>query len=329
MKEPNYEKLIEFKRNGLTEQIHYGLIIHMNKSGIINEIGRDNNYKFYHRSCMKPLQASMLIDLGIDKKNNLTLDELAVCCASHTGEEEHQKRVLSILKKAGCNEEDLLLIPHQPLSSFEQTRLIKNNLPLRKIHHNCSGKHAAMLSICKHMGFSTKNYKDFSHPLSDLIINKVCELCETSTNDIIISKDGCGLPVVATTLEQLGKGYLNLFTNKKYDDIKNAFLTYPFLIGGKERSDSIIISQFSNCIAKVGACGLLVIVNIEKEECIIVKIADSNMESRELTAFNSLIQLKWPKKSNFSQINNIYTKKIISIDNENLGEIIPSFNLNH
>ncbi len=327
----NYTKLVEYVRNGLIEQVHFGTIVHMNKKQILYKTNNDNNYKFYHRSCMKPLQAASLIDLDIDKKYNLKLDEIGICCASHCGDITHQNLVLSVLEKTGFKEEDLLCKPILPLSKEEKERLIISKEPIRKIHNNCSGKHAIMLAICKELGFSTNNYKDINHPLTNYIINKVCELCEINKDEILISKDGCGLPVIATSLESLGQGFLNLFLNNKYQKIKNAFLNYPYIIGGKERLDSEIINASAgNLIAKVGACGLCVVVNLEKEECIVVKIADSNMEARSFATINTLIQLKWldPSRIYSSQINKIYISKIYSQDNEVLGDVIPCFKLN-
>lgn len=324
-----YTKLLEYIRNGLAEQTHYGLVIYMNKKEVLYKAGNDNGYKFYHRSCMKPLQVSPLIDLEIDKEYNLTGEELAVCAASHTGDIIHQEKILSILNKIGFNENNLLCNPHLPLSKEEQKRLILLNLSPRKIHNNCSGKHSAMLAICQKQGFDIKNYKDYDHPLSKLVINKVCNLCESSEKDIIISKDGCGLPVIATTLEQLGKGFLNLFLNKKYERLKDAFLNNPYLIGGKGRLDSEIINISDNLIAKVGACGLCVVVNTDKEECIVVKIADSNMEARSFVTINALLQLKWldPDKVFSSRMNKIYIKEILSQDNDILGEAVPCFSI--
>ena len=213
LKEPEYADLLKYRRNGLVEQIHCGIILHMNKKGIIKKIGNDNNYKFYHRSCMKPLQVSPIIDLNIVEKYKLSEEEIAVCCASHTGDVIHQDKIRSILSKSEFSENDLLCLPHEPLSKQEQIRLIKNNINPQKIHNNCSGKHSAMLMICKELGFDIKTYTDIKNPLSDFIINHVCKLCEISRTDIVISKDGCGLPVIATTLEVLGKGFLNLFFN--------------------------------------------------------------------------------------------------------------------
>lgn len=326
-----YVNLIEYVRNGLVEQVHQGIILHINKKGIIKKVGDDKGYKFYHRSCMKPLQIASLIDLELDKKLNLTLEEIAVCSASHSGEIIHQNIVRSILKKINCNENDLLCKPHEPLNKDEQKRLIRGNKEPEKIHNNCSGKHSAMLAICKEKSFDITNYNEIDHPLTKLILNRVCELCEVDNNEIIISKDGCGLPVIATSLEQLGKGFLNLFLSPKYEKIKNAFLLHPHIIGGTDRLDSDIIkASKGSLIAKVGAGGLCVVVNPQKEECIIVKIADSNMEARAFAVINAILQKKWPDNNGeFSdQINKMYINKIASQYSEILGEIRHCFNIN-
>ncbi len=331
MKEPAYKKLLEYHRNGLAEQVHYGLIVYMNKKQVISKIGNDNSYKFYHRSCMKPLQAASLIDLQLDKKYNFTQQELAICCASHTGDIIHQNTVLSVLNKIGFSEADLLCKPQDPLSRTEKVRLIKNNITPRPIHNNCSGKHSAMLAICKEKNFDVRNYKNFDNPLTEFVLNRVCELCEIDIKNAQISKDGCGLPVLATTLEELGRGFLNLFTNPKYEKLTSAFINNPFIIGGEKRLDSDIMSADKNHIlaAKVGACGLCVVVDILREECIVVKIADSNMDARALVTIEALKQLNRPEYSNefFDRLDYIYSKDILSQDGDMLGKAVPCFKL--
>ncbi|MBQ3640929.1 asparaginase [bacterium] len=321
MDEPNYEKLVSYIRNGLEEQCHFGLVLHINKNGIISRFGEDNGYKFYHRSCMKPLQIAPLIDFEIDRKFGFTDEEIAVCAASHTGDIEHQQKVLSILDKIGCKEDDLLCLPHEPLSKMENARLLLNGLKPSKLHNNCSGKHAAMLAICKFMNFDISNYNDLSHPLTELIINKVCNLCEISREEIVISKDGCSLPVIATPLYSLGKGFLNLYTNPKYKRILKAVKQYPYLAGGKGRLDSEIMSAGENLVSKVGACGLCVVVNVENEEALIVKIADSNIDARAFVVTEILKKLKWLKQTQVcnSHFSSIINNDIFTQYGENVG----------
>ena len=127
------------------------------------------------------------------------------------------------MNKFGVSEDKLKCGIQEPISKTARENLLKSGEKACSIHNNCSGKHTAMLLICKELGYSIEDYKDFEHPLSDFIINHVCELCEVSKDNIVISKDGCGLPVIATTLESLGRGFLNLFCNPKYEKIKNAY----------------------------------------------------------------------------------------------------------
>ncbi len=322
-------KLIEYKRGSLTEHEHWGFIVHINKNGIINKIGEDNNYKFYHRSCMKPLQASVMTDLGLDDKYGFTLEETALFCASHTGELVHQEKINSALKKINMTEKNLLCPPILPLSKEENERLIRQNLSASKIHNNCSGKHTLMLAVCLYKGFPLDNYTDINHPLTDFIVNKVCDLCEVSPNEVIINKDGCTLPVIATSLESLAKGYLNLFTDKKYKKIKDAFRSYPYLIGGKNRLDSDIMINCDNLAVKVGASGLCVAVNLEKEEAIAVKMSDADTEARAYCVINALMQLKWPEpfRTFSDRIKKIYKEEILSQGGDVLGKISPCFSL--
>jgi len=305
---PDFKTLIEYTRSGLIEQSHSGIIVHMNKHGIINKIGRDNNYKFFMRSCMKPMQFSACIDAGVDIKYEFSLEETAVCCASHAGDKLHQKYIMQVLKKAGFSENDLLCPAIDPLSPEEKAYLVSKGLKPHRIHNNCSGKHAAMLALCAELGFPVKNYTDFSHPLTGFVISRVCILCGADKNDIVTGTDGCTLPVIAVTLEQTGRGFLNLFTNPEYSRIKEAFLKHPVLIGGRGRLDTEIMLNSKNIIAKTGACGLAVIVNLEKEEALIIKTADALMEARSDIAFELLRQLEWTKNDAVhSRKNDAYT----------------------
>src|SRR5574344_1162724 len=94
-------KLLEFVRDGLVEQEHYGFFVKLNGDRTFEEKGDSKNYPFYLRSCAKPLQASLLIDYGVDNFYDFSAEEIAICCASHAGEPCHTKTVQGILNKIG------------------------------------------------------------------------------------------------------------------------------------------------------------------------------------------------------------------------------------
>lgn len=328
--EPKFAPLIKFKRNGLSEQEHTGLIVLLNKEKIIKKVGEDNNYPFFQRSCMKPLQLAKLIDSQVDKVFKFSIEEIAVSSASHTGSSEHIKVVKSLLSKIGLDASYLKCGASKPISLEEQKRLILANEHYSVLHNNCSGKHAAMLAFCLTMGWDLHNYLDDSHPLNKAIVDKVKELCEVTDKEVIFSKDGCGLPTIATTLYEMGKGFLNLFLDDKYKTIKDAFLNYPYLIGGHLRLDSEIMnSSGGNLVAKVGAGGLCTIVNLNKQECLVVKIADVDMKARSLVVIDSLKQLGWLEEMQIinTELNGLFDKTISTIAGEIIGSVEICYSL--
>ena len=286
------ELLVEFKRDGLVEQEHYGYIIVSDKEHIIDSKGESANYPFFLRSCAKPLQASLLIDYGMDIRYNMTEQEIALCCGSHAGEPIHIALAQSLLKKIGLNEKELKCGIHKPLSKTEQERMLLSGEQAKTLHNNCSGKHIFMLGLCKMNGWDLETYDDINHPLQQAIKKKIYELCELK-KEYPVTKDGCGVPIQSMPLFNMVKGYLNLFINPRYEKIKNAFLNNPYIIGGEDRTDTKIIANSENLIAKTGAGGLFIVVNTKTEEGLAVKICDSDMKARELVVIDSLKNLHW------------------------------------
>ena len=291
----NDEILIKSIRGGLVNEVHRGFIISGGKDNISYIKGNSEDYPFYLRSCAKPLQAALLIDWGADKFYNMTSEEIAICCASHAGEEIHTHTVKGLLDKIGLDESYLKCGLHEPLSKTRQYEMKVKGEKCSALHNNCSGKHAMMLALCKMKGWDLSNYDDIEHPLQIAIKNKVNELCEVNC-DYPITKDGCGVPIFSMPLKNMLIGYLNLFCSDKYIKIRDAFLSNPYLIGGEDRTDTKVIclnNHTSNIICKVGAGGLCIVVNSEKREGFLVKISDCDMRARELTVFEMLNKLGW------------------------------------
>ncbi len=72
----------------------------------------------------KPLQSSLLIDYGLEEFYNMTDEEVAICCASHTGEPCHVQAVKSLLDKIGLDISYLKCGLHKPLSRIEKNKLL-------------------------------------------------------------------------------------------------------------------------------------------------------------------------------------------------------------
>ncbi|HBG48646.1 MAG TPA: hypothetical protein DDW90_03925 [Cyanobacteria bacterium UBA9971] len=346
--------LIETTRSQLTETQHYGFILVVDKKEkILSKTGDDENKNFWFRSAAKPFQASLIIKSGAYDKFNFTLEELAVCCASHTGTEQHTKTVQSVLDKIGLTETDLQCGIHDPLDKETRDYFIKNDINSSQLQNNCSGKHAGMLAVCIANGWNIENYLELSHPLQKEITTTIANFCNFDENNINIGTDGCSAPVHALPLYKMGVGFLNLFLNKggllaeaegraklvrnavygeqpSYENIKKAFQKNPFLIGGNERLDTEIIkTSCGNLISKTAAGGLCVTINLEKEQALVVKILDADMTARSIAIIEALKQLKWLSKDALEtqKIAKLYDLKIKNLKNHPVGEIIPKFTL--
>lgn len=280
---------VDYIRDGLVEEFHEGY--YMLSSELYDTI------PYYLRSCAKPLQATLLVDYGID----LTDEELALCCGSHAGEECHIRVARQILKKFDIDENLLKCGVHAPLARSMQDKMLLNGEKATAIHNNCSGKHIGFLAICRKMGWNMTTYDKPEHPLQVAIKNKINTLTslprptgegwgEGATQPYPVTTDGCGVPILSMPLKNMLMGYENLFQYKK---IISAIKNYPYIFGGENRLDTEIITNSTDLIAKVGAGGLCIVFNVKTKEGFVVKINDCSMEARRFVVLELINKLGW------------------------------------
>ena len=309
--------LLKYIRDGLTEEEHEGCVYSFSK-GFLSQNKTLN--PFYLRSCAKPLQAAMLINYDAIKKYNFTEEETALCCASHTGDEEHLRIANSILKKTGLKINDLKCGIHSPLSEKMRTKLREENQQPNVLHNNCSGKHLMFLSVSKLNNWDLENYNELEHPVQQEAAKIISEFCETNVKNYPITTDGCGVPIFSMPLKNIVTGYINLFLNPKYEQIKNAYLKFPKIIGGENRLDTIIIENGkNNLIAKVGAGGLCVVLNLKEKDAFIVKINDCSENTRKIVVFETLKRLGWADIS--------YDNTIKTLSGKVVGNIVAELSI--
>ena len=302
--------IVQHIRDGLIEEEHTGYVITTSSKDI-------PDYPYYLRSCAKPLQASLMIDYGLDKKYNLSSAEIALCCASHAGERCHTDIAEGLMSKFGLEYDWLKCGLHSPLSKTRQYEMKVNNEKVNYYHNNCSGKHILFLALCKENNWDIKTYDRIDNPLQKKVIEKISNLCEINRNDgsypYKITKDGCGVPILAMPLKNMLTGFINLFCNARYEKIKNAYIENPYIIGGEDRLDTEIIANTKNLVAKVGAGGLCIVVNTVLKDGFLVKINDCNMDTRRLVVFETLNKLGWADYKT--------DKSIKTLHNDIVGEI--------
>jgi len=232
------------------------------------------------RSCAKPFQVMPLLESGGFDELRWGDDQLALACASHGGEPEHVALAGGMLAAIGMEEGDLACGPHDPLSSRGMKLLRESGARLTRLHNNCSGKHAAMLARAQTAGWPTYGYEREDHPVQRSCLEKVSEWSGVPAGDIGEAVDGCGVVVFALPLDAMARAYARLGRSVRDKDsvgarIVNAMRTRPFLIGGTDRFDSILIEETEGrVISKVGAEGVHSVAVPEQGIGITVKVED-------------------------------------------------------
>lgn len=63
-----------------------------------------------------------------------------------------------MLTKLGLTVDDYECGSHFPSDTLTRHRMIREDKEAQPLHNNCSGKHAGMLALAKHLGQGTANY---------------------------------------------------------------------------------------------------------------------------------------------------------------------------
>src|SRR5688500_20261026 len=90
-------ELVHVVRNGLIESIHRGDVAVCDADGSLRAGAGDPERLLFGRSCEKPLQGA--VSFSAMDQPDLPDDEVAVMCASHSGEDVHVATVRRLLRR--------------------------------------------------------------------------------------------------------------------------------------------------------------------------------------------------------------------------------------
>lgn len=253
-------------RGDTLESVHRGHLVVMDGAGeIVHSVG-ESDLVTYFRSAAKPFQALPMIVSGAAERFGFTDDEVAMACASHSGESFHVEIVARMLEKIGCTESDLKCGTHLPFNEIEANRLLRSGEHPTPLQNNCSGKHTAMLAFAKHIGADMKTYDSVDNPIQQEILKTIWEFAELPPGEVRVGIDGCAAPNFALPLSAMARCFANLINppDTLGEDVKNAcrrivaaMRDHPRLIGGTERLDTMIMDAApGELISKVGAEGV-------------------------------------------------------------------------
>lgn len=329
-------RLAEVYRGGRLESSHSGHIAVVNSDGKLLYFAGDPYRLTYARSSVKPIQAIPVLETGAADKFSLTDVDLAVICSSHNGELQHTDRVLSILHKAKIGVEALQCGIHIPLAIDVYEKLIREGKEPTPLYNNCSGKHAGMLLTAKHMGEPLEDYYKPEHPVQQRILKVISVIAEYQIDKIGIGKDGCGAPVHAMPLERLAYSFARLADPKTLGNeramvikkITTAMTDYPEMVGGTGRfcTDFMKVAK-GRLFGKLGAESVYLIGDKKLGIGIAIKIEDGSYRALYPAALEILKQLNMLTREQLEQLMPHYMPKLKNAREEEVGEIIPSFEL--
>lgn len=285
------EILAKVIRGETVESIHRGHLIVLDGEGnLISGLGNPEMITFI-RSSAKPFQAIPFLTSGAAERFGFLENEIALACASHSGEKFHTEIAGNMLRKINLSESDLKCGAHLPFNEQSAAEIIRAGEKPSQLHNNCSGKHSAMLAFAKHTGADIQTYDALESPVQQAILEIVSQFTGTPKDEIPIGIDGCAAPNYALSVKAMAKSFAKLvlppdnFSGELREAcrrIVTAMLDYPELIGGTERLDTILMQAArGKFISKIGAdgvwlCGVLPSPQWKKGLGIAMKIEDGD-----------------------------------------------------
>ncbi len=290
--------LIEVTRGDEVECTHAGSVAVVDTHGTLLYQAGDPHFLTFTRSTIKPFQAAPFVHDGGPARFGYTEREVALLCASHSGETMHTEAVQSMLRKAGCDEHHLRCGCHIPMRYGANDRVPDSEV-FNQLHNNCSGKHAGFLAACVQHGYPLDSYLAPAHPLQRAVRASVAHFAGLAEGDLKMGIDGCSAPNYALPLSRLALAYARLAQgapDAEYGDVLGdlyrAMTRYPELVSGTGRNDlAFMQTGAGDWVAKIGADGVQVIGVRSAGLGIAIKVADGSMRALYTAAVAVLQQL--------------------------------------
>ncbi|WP_119420689.1 asparaginase [Desertibaculum subflavum] len=283
--------VVEVMRGPIVESRHAVRAAAVDADGKLMAAFGDVDEPVFPRSAIKIMQALSLVETGAADAFDLGSEQLALACASHSGEPKHTERVAAWLAKLGLSAADLECGPQWPKPDEAVHALVRAGLSPTAIHNNCSGKHTGMLAQARHMGEPTRGYTASDHPVQRRVLATIAALCDLAADKIVLGTDGCSLPAVALPLQRFARGLAQIAAPVKQPANRAeasrrliaAKIAHPDLVAGTGRFDTAFMPAMQGRVAsKSGAEGVWVAMLPDRGIGIAVKAEDGAGRAAEI-----------------------------------------------
>ena len=257
--------LVEVTRGSIVESRHCGAAVVIDADGgCVLAIG-DVERPVFPRSAVKSIQALPLVESGAADALGFGNREIALACASHSGEAEHVALAGAMLARAGLGPDALECGAHWPTRQEAALELARQNVQPNALHNNCSGKHSGFVCTCRHLGIDHHGYVGAGHASQQMVREAMEGVTGAVHGEDSCGADGCSIPTYAVPLRSLARGFARMATGQglapaRADAARRiiaACMAEPFLVSGTERMDArLMAAGAGRFMVKTGAEGV-------------------------------------------------------------------------
>ena len=201
--------LVEVLRGGVLESLHLGALVVARPDGAVVHAAGAADLPVVLRSAAKPFQAASVVACGAADARGMTAEELAVAAGSHGGRPEQVRVVRRLLERADLDEGALRCGRATPLDR-DARLLARASGGADPVQHPCSGKHAAMLLACRHLGLDEATYPEPEHPWQRRVLADLARWAGLDPEEIVAVPDGCGVPSFVVSLAGAARAFARL-----------------------------------------------------------------------------------------------------------------------
>lgn len=288
---------VDVRRGGTVEARHRVHAVAVRQGEIVAQAG-DPQLVAFLRSSSKPIQALPLARARPD----VDARELAIACASHRAEPVQLEAVRRLLAKAPARERELECG-------------LQDGRPPDPLHHNCSGKHAGMLALCRAHDWRSEGYRHEGHRVQRAMLAVHAEAAEVDADALVTAVDGCGVITFALTLERMAHAFARLPGLRGGERVVEAMRSNPELVGGAGQTDTELMRALPGWVAKGGAEGLICAVAPDGT-AVALKTADGTSRAQRPALHAFLAQLAAELPSEFQRV------PVRNAHGEVVGEIV-------
>jgi L-asparaginase II len=291
--------LIDVYRGQTLECQYAGAVAVVDLRGRLLAHAGDPHWMTFTRSTLKALQALPFMQAEGPRHFGLGSRDIAMLCASHSGEAMHVAQVQNILERAGVGYQQLQCGCHVPY--FVDLGVGPEPEHIDQRHHNCSGKHSGFLAYCAQHGLSMADYLEPAHPLQQAIRGAVAQVAGMRPEELRDGIDGCSAPNYAMPLSRLARAYARLASGTQdsefgasFGPMSEAMTAHPELVSGTGRNDEAFMrAGRGDWVTKVGADGVQAVASKSRGEAFAIKIADGSKPALHAATVAVLDQLGW------------------------------------